>query len=121
MQTWNVIAATLAGIGSLFIFLASLGALRMPDLYTYAGGHKASAFGAVCCLLAVGFHFREIDILFRVILVCSFLVLTAPVAAHALCRAGIICRIPMCKDSQVNDLEDQFSVSTKKQLDSADC
>lgn len=122
MDAWNIVAAVLSGLGSLFIFLASLGIVRMPDLYTrMQTATKASAFGAVCCLLAVAFQFREVDVIFRVILVCFFLFLTAPVAAHALCRAGIMCRIPLCKDSKINELKEHFSKSSKKNLDSADC
>jgi multicomponent Na+:H+ antiporter subunit G len=85
-------AALLLVAGGLFSFLAALGVLRLPDLYTRMhAASKAGAVGAGLLLLAVAVvSLAELDaaVSLRAILGILFLLLTTPVSAHLLARAA---------------------------------
>ena len=90
----------IAIVGGLFFMLVgSLGMLRMPDVYTrlHAAG-ITDTMGAGLLLLGMAFQ-TIIDmmhgetsywlVLVRLVFVYAFLLLTSPIATHALARAGI--------------------------------
>lgn len=75
--------------GSIFMFLAALGILRLPDLLTRMHATtKAATLGASLIMLAVALHFAEVAVVARAFGVILFIMLTAPVAAHVIGRAG---------------------------------
>lgn len=114
-QLFFGLALILLVTGTLFVLLASVGILRMPDLYSrMQTATKASTFGSICCMSAVALHYQDIDVLFRVIGVSTFLFLTAPIAAHVLCRAGIISKVPLSDEHVVNELAEDFAGGSKQ-------
>lgn len=87
MTEWA--AAVLLFVGAIFMFIAALGAVRMPDLLTRMHATtKAGVFGAGLMLGGVMLHFGSATVSTRVLAILGFVVLTAPVAAHAIGRAG---------------------------------
>lgn len=75
-------------LGTLLILSASLGVLRMPDLYTRMhASTKAGTVGVSCLLLSVAISIPEISVISRVVGIMLFILLTAPVASHLLGRA----------------------------------
>jgi multicomponent Na+:H+ antiporter subunit G len=75
--------------GSIFMFLAALGILRLPDLLTRMHATtKAATLGASLIMLAVALHFAEVAVVARAFGVILFIMMTAPVAAHVIGRAG---------------------------------
>lgn len=75
--------------GGVFAFLAALGVLRFPDLYTRMhAASKAGTVGSSLLLIAAGIHAGDAAILFRVLAGVVFLLITAPVAAHLLAKAA---------------------------------
>jgi multicomponent Na+:H+ antiporter subunit G len=75
--------------GSIFVLVASVGVLRLPDLMMKMhASTKAGTLGAGLILVSVGVAFDEISVLTRVIATIIFLLLTAPVAAHLISRAA---------------------------------
>jgi len=111
-----VLALFMATLGTIFVTLAAVGVLRMPDLYSrMQTSTKASTFGSICCMAAVAIFYRELDVIFRVIGISSFLFMTAPIAAHVLCRAGLTARVPLSDEHVVNELADQFPPSRRTQ------
>jgi len=99
-----VVAAALL-IGTVFVFLASVGLLRMPDLLTrmQATG-KAVTLGLGCLMLAEAMHFGEAGTTVRLIVVLVFFSLTAPVAAHVIARAAYFMGIPLWEGSVADEL-----------------
>lgn len=74
--------------GTLITLVASLGILRMPDLYTRMhSATKAGTVGLSLLLLAVAASIPDITVFSRVIGTMVFIFLTAPVAAHLLGKA----------------------------------
>ena len=73
--------------GSLFLFSAGLGVLRMPDTYNrIQTGTKATTLGAI--LILVGLAFLHPAWTFKLIILIFFVMLTNPVSSHALARAA---------------------------------
>ena len=78
-------------LGLVFIFFGTLGIIRFPDIYTrLQTSSKCDAAGAVALL--VGLMIREgLDSLsLRILLILVFLLLTNPVASHAIARSAFI-------------------------------
>ncbi|ENM3767102.1 Na+/H+ antiporter subunit G [Vibrio cholerae] len=81
----SMLAALLLVLGTLFTLFASLGILRMPDLYTRMHATtKAGTAGLSLLLLAVALCMPEIGVISRLVGIMLFIFLTAPVAAHLL-------------------------------------
>ncbi|QTF93609.1 monovalent cation/H(+) antiporter subunit G [Halomonas sp. BM-2019] len=75
--------------GGLLMLLASLGILRLPDLLTRMHATtKAAALGVILIMLAVAVHFAEVGVSARAFAIIVFILMTAPVAAHVIGRAG---------------------------------
>ena len=84
-----MIAVSLLVLGSVFMLLAGVGLLRLPDLFLrMSATAKAATLGAALTTLGAGIHFGEAAIVGRAIVIVVFLMLTAPVAAHMIARAG---------------------------------
>ena len=95
------------------MLLASVGIVRMPDLYSRLQvTSKASVMGSACILLAVAVHFAQPAVTIRVITIIMFLTLTIPVATHMLARAGYATNAAISKETVVNELEGNYDPET---------
>jgi multicomponent Na+:H+ antiporter subunit G len=84
-------AALLMLAGTVFSLLASIGIVRLPDLYTRLhAASKAGLVGAGLVLLAVAFAALDLAVIFRAIAGILFLFLTTPISAHLLARAALL-------------------------------
>ncbi|GEK45843.1 monovalent cation/H(+) antiporter subunit G [Halomonas pacifica] len=85
----EVIKGTLLLSGAVFMLLAAVGVLRLPDLLTRMHATtKAAALGVSLVMVAVALHFAEVAVVARAFGVIVFILMTAPVAAHVIGRAG---------------------------------
>ena len=78
-------------LGLVFIFFGTLGIIRFPDIYTrLQTSSKCDAAGAVALL--VGLMLREglNPLSLRILIILVFLLLTNPVASHAIARSAAI-------------------------------
>lgn len=113
-------AAGLMVLGSIFAFLAALGILRLPDLYTRMhAASKAGAVGAGLMLLGVALVAVDGAVILRAVLGIIFLLLTTPVSAHLLARAAYRAGVEPVSTTSINDLaapdeSDRLSQSTKQ-------
>jgi len=74
-------------LGSVFLFSAGLGVLRMPDVYNrIQTGTKATTLGTI--LILVGLAFLHPAWTFKLIILIFFVMLSNPVSSHALARAA---------------------------------
>ena len=81
-------ASALILLGALFSLLGALGVWRLPDAYTRMhSASKAGALGAILILLGVLFATGGIAWV-ETLLAIAVLLVTAPLAAHAISRAG---------------------------------
>ncbi|HLU50554.1 MAG TPA: monovalent cation/H(+) antiporter subunit G [Flavobacteriaceae bacterium] len=85
----DILTAISATIGVLFILLAAVGFLKMPDSYLrMCVTTKASTLGSGLILLASAIFFADSGVTSRVIAIILFLFLTVPVGAHLIARAS---------------------------------
>jgi multicomponent Na+:H+ antiporter subunit G len=77
--------------GALFMLVAALGILRMPDVFTRMSCNaKSVTIGLGFLLLAFTLHFREIGIGSRALATIAFIALTIPVASHRIGRSAYL-------------------------------
>ncbi len=87
MEGLAFIGAAIALIGSLFLFLASLGLIRMPDVYSrMQAGTKATTLGTM--LVVLGLIFVAPASWAKLLLLGIFVLMTNPVSSHALSRSA---------------------------------
>ncbi|MBK9260101.1 MAG: Na+/H+ antiporter subunit G [Polyangiaceae bacterium] len=109
----DIIEGALLVIGSIFILLAAVGILRMPDLFTRLQvTSKASVFGMTCILSAAALHFDAPAVTARAVIIIAFVVLTIPVATHLLARAGYTTNVPLSPETVVNELAGHYDPTT---------
>lgn len=100
-----MIALIVAALGLAFMTVAGIGLLRMPDLLTRMhASSKAGTLGAALVLAAVALHFADAAITVRVVVVCVFLLLTAPIASHVIARAGYRTGCPLADETVIDEL-----------------
>lgn len=105
----GVLVVILVGLGSMFILLAAVGVLKMPDFYMRMSvSTKAVTLGVGLILVAAAFSFNDFSITTRVLAIIVFLLLTAPVAAHMIGRSGYFVRVKMWDKSVRDDLEGKY-------------
>lgn len=79
-----VVAISLLG-GAFFMLIASIGMLRLPDLYTRMHAvTKAGTVGVGFLLLAAALFFNDVTVVSRVLGTLLFIFMTAPIGAHLL-------------------------------------
>ncbi len=116
----DILIIVLSTLGVLFIMLAGIGMIRMPDFYMRASiSTKAVTLGVGLILVAVAVAFNDFALTSRVIAIIIFIVLTAPVAAHMIGRAAYFVGVEMWKHSVRDDLKDKYDKKTH-QLKSED-
>lgn len=103
------ISAVLMIAGTFFSLIAALGILRMPDLYMrMAAATKAGTLGAGLQLLGVAAYYGDIEVTTKALAAISFFLLTAPVGAHMIGRAGYAIGVPQWKGTVRDDLRDHL-------------
>ena len=82
-------AAALMTAGALFTLFAAIGVVRLPDFYCrLSATSKAAPFGISLVLAGTALVFGQVEFTLQSAVVALFLILTSPVAAHALARAA---------------------------------
>ncbi len=86
---FNLLLSMLLLAGSIFLLLASLGAIKFPDFFTrMAAISKAGTLGAALLLMAPVANEPSLTNFIKSGVALLFLFVTAPVAAHLLGRAA---------------------------------
>jgi multicomponent Na+:H+ antiporter subunit G len=84
----------LAGAG--FIFIAALGIVRFPDLFTRMhAASKAGSLGLGAILAGVAIAHPTAIVIAKCVMVLLFVFLTAPIAAHMIGRAAYLLKVPL--------------------------
>ena len=100
----EIITLILMYTSGVFMLLAAVGIVRMPSLFTRMhAATKVGAMGLTCAMLAVAFHFGDLGITTRALLVILFFLLTAPVAAHMIGRSAYMSGIPLASNAVINE------------------
>lgn len=92
-MNWDTIADVLAAacllLGAVFTLAAGVGVLRFPDLLSRIhAGAKPQVLGVLLALAGVALRLRSGAVVATLALVGVFQLVTAPVSAHFVARAG---------------------------------
>ncbi|MBN2601491.1 MAG: Na+/H+ antiporter subunit G [Candidatus Marinimicrobia bacterium] len=106
-MTREIIGMVFILLGIMFDFFGVLGLVRLPDVYNrLQAATKCVTFGSAGILFGVfiiqGFN----SFGFKVILGIVFIFLTSPVSAHAISRAAHQSKIPLAKESVVDQYQE---------------
>jgi multicomponent Na+:H+ antiporter subunit G len=92
----DFVTAVMWIVGSAFAFLAALGVVRMPDVFTrMQASTKASTLGLGCLLIGAALQLSDLASIIRVLSIGAFTLLTTPVSAHVIARASYRADIPL--------------------------
>jgi multicomponent Na+:H+ antiporter subunit G len=109
----QIIGIIITSIGTIFLFLGSLGILRLPDVYNrLQAGTKCTTLGAFLTVIGVGL--MQSDWLSKTLLIAIFILITNPISNHALGRASRKSGVSLC-DRSVVDKASEFAEFEEKQ------
>ncbi|MCH8551803.1 MAG: monovalent cation/H(+) antiporter subunit G [Natronospirillum sp.] len=84
--------------------LAAIGIIRLPDLLTRMhASTKSGALGTAMIMVGVMLAFMEPVVTFRAFAIIMFIMITSPVAAHVIARAGYFVGVSLW-DGTVKDM-----------------
>ena len=103
----DIVGIVFVGSGLVFDFFGCLGLVRLPDVYNrYQASTKCVTLGTCSIMFGVfvmqGFNAAGV----KSLLCAIFLLLTAPVAAHAIARGAHISGVKLWKGSVVDRYEE---------------
>jgi multicomponent Na+:H+ antiporter subunit G len=109
------ITAFLMILGTFFILTASLGILRMPDVFLRLSVvTKAATLGVGLMLFSLAIYFEDFVITIRAVAIMVFVILTGPVAAHMIGRAAYFINDPLWKETRIDELKGRYNKITEK-------
>lgn len=105
----DILIAFCTGIGAIAILLASIGLLRMPDLYLRLSvTTKAATLGIGMILVGGAFHFQDVGVTSRALAIIFFITLTAPVSAQLIGRIAYLIKAKMWEHTITDELDGMY-------------
>ena len=99
------ITVGLIGVGVFLNVVASIGIIRLPDLYCrMQAASKAGTLGVALLVLAVAVYFNTIAFWTLAATIVVFLLLTAPIAGHLIARSAYFVDVPRWGGTTRDDL-----------------
>ena len=90
--------------GTVFMLIAAIGLLRLPDLYNRMHAvTKAGTLGVGLLLVSAAVAFGDVSVIARALVALLFILLTAPVAAHMIGRAGYLGNVSLWEGTAFDD------------------
>ena len=103
----------LSTIGAIAILLASIGILRMPDLYLRLSvTTKAATLGVGLILVSAAIYFQNVGVTSRVLAIIFFITVTAPVSAQLIGRAAYLIKTKMWQHTIIDELDGMYDSNT---------
>ena len=92
-------------VSGLFMLLSALGLRRLPDLFCRMHATcKAATIAKVFSFGAAAIYFRNVDgVWFKLAAIVGFILLTAPVSAHLIARAGYRRGAKPCPETWIDE------------------
>ena len=109
----EALTALLLLTGAFFMFVGSVGIVRMPDLFMrMSATTKSVTLGVSFSLLAVALHFNDLSIGARALATILFVYITAPVAAHMIARAAYARGVALWEGTIADELRGRYDPET---------
>jgi multicomponent Na+:H+ antiporter subunit G len=111
----QTIIAVILTLGAIFVLLAAIGVVKMPDLFLRISvTTKAATLGVGLMLIGVIIHFGDFYTTTRSIAIVLFVFLTAPIGAHLIGRAAYIVGVPLWKNNRIDQLAGHYNKATRE-------
>jgi multicomponent Na+:H+ antiporter subunit G len=105
----EILLCVLLVAGALFIFVAAVGMLRLPDLFMrLTCNAKSATLGLGLLLVGLAWHFAELDVTGRALATVCFLLLTTPVASHRIARVAYLEGIHLWEGTFLDELKGRY-------------
>ncbi|PLX39039.1 MAG: Na+/H+ antiporter subunit G [Hyphomicrobiales bacterium] len=103
----QIIVGVMIVVGAFFALVASIGLLRLEDVYMRMhAASKAGTLGSGVMLLALALYAQELDVVSRAIAGVVFFLLTTPVSTHLLARAAYMVGYKPSENTRIDALKD---------------
>lgn len=100
-------------LGAVFMLLAAIGMVRMPDVLTRLhSSTKSATLGVGLIMLGVALVFSDFAIGVRAFAIVVFLFSTAPVAAHMIARAAYLSGVPLWEGTLSDEMRGRYDPET---------
>jgi len=110
LEVLHYVAGGVLLLGALFVLVAAIGILRLPDLYTRMhAASKAGAVGSGLMFGAVAVASLDGPIILRAALGFVFILVTTPISAHLLARAAYHAGVRPTELTVIDDLASSAS------------
>jgi multicomponent Na+:H+ antiporter subunit G len=107
------VSLTLLLLGALFMLLAAVGMVRMPDVLTRMhSSTKSATLGVGLIMLGVAVIFGDFAIGVRALAIVIFMFFTAPAAAHMIARAAYLSGVPLWEGTLSDEMRDRYDPET---------
>lgn len=104
---FEIASAVVIIIGVLFVVIAAIGLVRLPDFYIRVSAiTKAATVGVACIMIGVAIYSNEIGVALKALTICIFLLITSPIAAHIIGRAAYEDGVPLWKKTKIDEFRD---------------
>ncbi len=120
----EIICAIFILTGVIFIFISSIGVVRLPDFYIRVSAiTKAATLGVASIMVGTAIYFNDITIAIKAAAVIVFLLITSPIAAHIIGRAAYWDDVPLWERTKINQYKDyieELKSKTPEQIEDED-
>ncbi len=106
----EIVTAVALLVGAAFVFIAALGAVRFPDVYTRIHAvSKATTLGLGCMLIGVAISFPDRGVIAKIVAVLLFIFFTTPIATHMIVRAAYLAGVPQWKGTVADEMKGRYT------------
>lgn len=106
----DIIVGLMLVVGAFFALVASVGLLRLKDVYMRMhAASKAGTLGSGMMLLALAIYAGDLSVITRALAGVVFFLLTAPVAAHLLAKAAYAVGYRTCADTKIDAMAEDHA------------
>jgi multicomponent Na+:H+ antiporter subunit G len=107
------VALLLLLLGAVFMLLAAIGMVRMPDVLTRLhSSTKSGTLGVGLIMLGVALFFGDFAIGVRALAIVIFMFSTTPVSAHMIARAAYLSGVPLWEGTLSDELHGRYDPET---------
>jgi multicomponent Na+:H+ antiporter subunit G len=100
-------------LGAVFMLLAAIGMVRMPDVLTRMhSSTKSATLGVGLIMLGVLLTFSDFAIAVRALAIVAFTFTTTPVSAHMIARAAYVSGVPLWEGTLSDEMRGRYDPET---------